>query len=243
MNARFEELAWAPTAQGVFSLRRRRDPSTGRLVYEVKLDDQYLMSSQFTVGEIELARLALAELAGASSDVVVGGLGLGYTACAVLDDSRVRSVLVLDAAGAVIDWHRRKLVPNGERLTADPRTRLVHEDFFAAVAADRLDPAAPGRRFDAVLVDIDHSPTNLLAPHHVAFYTATGLHGLARTLRPGGVFGLWSNDPLDSAFVNRLQAAFAVVSTHVVSFDNPLQGTPATNTVYLARTTSVPARQ
>lgn len=91
MRARFEELAWRETTMGEISLRRRFDPVAKVDVYEVRLDDDFLMSSLFTVAEVELARLGLAELSGGGIDVVVGGLGLGYTARAVLDDRRVRS--------------------------------------------------------------------------------------------------------------------------------------------------------
>ena len=86
MSARFEELAWAPTPMGEISLRRRLEPSLRVDVYEVKLGEEYLMSSLFTVAEIELARLGLAQVPGSDLDVVVGGLGLGYTARAVLTD-------------------------------------------------------------------------------------------------------------------------------------------------------------
>src|SRR5204863_7451620 len=63
MSGRFEELAWQPTPMGELSLRRRRDPVLGADVYEVKLDDDYLMSSMFTAAEVEIAHLALARLA------------------------------------------------------------------------------------------------------------------------------------------------------------------------------------
>lgn len=86
MSARFEEIDWRPTPMGDISLRRRRDPGSGEDVYEVKLGDEFLMSSLFTAGEIALTRLGLAELPGAELDVAVGGLGLGYTAQAALDD-------------------------------------------------------------------------------------------------------------------------------------------------------------
>src|SRR3954466_3518413 len=87
MHPRFAELDWAPTRIGEISLRRRLEPTTNTEVYEVKLGDEYLMSSMFTVAEEDLARLTLAALPpGASLDVAVGGLGLGYTARAALDD-------------------------------------------------------------------------------------------------------------------------------------------------------------
>src|SRR5437870_11552734 len=95
MSLHFEELDYRPTPIGALSLRRRRELSLGVDVFEIKLGDEYLMSSLFTASEIELARLGLAELSGADLDVVVGGLGLGYTAQAVLghETTAVRSEL------------------------------------------------------------------------------------------------------------------------------------------------------
>ena len=235
MSARFAELAWRQTPLGAISLRRRRDPLSGTDVYEVKLDDEFLMSSLFTVAEIELARLGLAGVPGTGLDVLVGGLGLGFTALAVLEDERVRSLVVVEALDEVIGWHRRGLLPFTAGLVADPRVRLVHGDFFARVAGTAgLDPDEPARRFHAILVDIDHSPRHVLHPGHAAFYTPEGLGRLAGHLRPGGVFALWSNDPPDAEFTGALDAVFATAGAHVVSFDNPLQGRRSSNTVYVA---------
>ncbi|WP_328537659.1 spermidine synthase [Streptomyces sp. NBC_00344] len=236
MSARFEEIDWRPTPLGDISLRRRRDPATGDDVYEVKLGDEFLMSSLFTAGEIALTELGLGELSGDGLDVAVGGLGLGYTAKAALDDPRVNSLIVVDALGEVIDWHRRGLVPLGAGLASDPRCRLVHGDFFAMTAdAVGLDPEAPGRRFDAVLLDVDHSPRHVLHPSHAALYTAAGLRALAERLKPEGVFALWSNDPPDDAFSAVLAGVFSGVRAQVVDFVNPLQGGTSANTVYVVR--------
>jgi len=237
MSARFEELAWQQTPMGAISLRRRQDPALHTQVYEVKLDDDFLMSSLFTVAEIELARLGLAPLTGDALDVLVGGLGLGYTARTVLEEPRVRSLVVIEALDEVIGWHRRGLLPFAAALNSDPRCRLVSGDFFAGAASSAgFDPAEPGRRFDAILVDIDHSPSHLLHPDHAGFYTAAGLRHLAEHLWPGGVFGLWSNDPPDRRFTALLAAVFRTARAEVVAFDNPLQHNTSTNTVYLART-------
>lgn len=241
MSVYFEELDFRPTAMGALSLRRRRQLSTGLDVYEIKLGDEFLMSSLFTVAEIALTRLGLAALQRADLDVVVGGLGLGYTAQAVLEDARVRSLVVVDALAEVIEWHEHGLLPLGERLTADRRCRLVHGDFFAmSASADGLDPQTRGRCFDAVLVDIDHSPQNLLHPNHAALYRPEGLRKLAEHLHPGGVFALWSNDPPDHAFTTVLAGVFATSDAHVVTFDNPLQGREASNTVYVGVKASLP---
>jgi spermidine synthase len=240
VSARFQELDWRRTPLGELALRRRWYPSVGRDVYEIKLNDEYLMSSLFTVAEVELGRLALAELpaAGLPSaglDVVVGGLGLGCTAQAVLERADVRSLVVVDALSEVIEWHERGLIPSG--LASDPRCRLVHGDFFAlARPASKLDPIAPEQRFHAIVVDIDHSPRHLLNPANADFYRAQGLRRLGERLHPGGVFALWSNDAPDEAFLGTLAESFSEVRAEIVTFDNPLQERESANTVYLART-------
>jgi spermidine synthase len=231
----FEELSYRKTPFGELILRRRTEPSLGIAVYEVKLGDEFLMSSLFTRSEIALAELGLAGLDGPSLDVVVGGLGLGYTARAVLQSQSVRSLLVVEALPDVIDWHRRGMVPLGAELMSDPRCEFVNGDFFALVDSDSIDSRAPGRRFDAILVDIDHSPTNVLHRDHAAFYERDGLRRLSGHLREGGVFGLWSDDPPDPAFQAELDAVFAHAEAHVVRFRHPLQDREAACTVYVAR--------
>ena len=244
MSVYFEELDFRPTPMGVLSLRRRRSLTSGVDIYEIKLGDEFLMSSAFTVAEIELARLGLATLQRPDLDVVVGGLGLGYTALAVLENPNVRSLIVVDALAEVIEWHRQGLLPLGKPLTGDPRCRFVNGDFFAmSDSADGFDPDAPRRRFDAVLVDIDHSPQNLLHPRHAALYTADGLRRLAEHLNPGGVFALWSNDPPDRAFERVLADAFAISAAHVVTFDSSQGDRDASNTVYVGAKAGLPIQK
>jgi spermidine synthase len=241
MSVNFEELDFRPTPMGLLSLRRRRQPSSGIDIYEIKLGDEFLMSSQFTVAEIELARLGLAALLRTNVDVVVGGLGLGYTALAALENPRVRSLVVVDALAEVIEWHEQGLLPLGKQLTDDRRCRLARGDFFAmSHSAAGFDSDQPGRRFDAVLVDIDHSPRNLLHPRHAALYQPEGLARLASHLQPGGVFALWSNDPPDAAFEHVLASVFATSATHVVTFDNLRGDHDASNTVYVGVKADLP---
>jgi len=238
MTPLFEELDFQQTPLGDISLRRRAEPRLdGTILYEVKLGDEFLMSSLFTEAEIQLARLGLAALQGTDWDIVVGGLGLGYTAAAVLENPAVRSLRVIEVMQPVIDWHRRGLVPLGEKLMADPRCTLVLSDFFkAASASNGFDGSNLGRRFHAVLLDIDHSPSHWLNPGNETFYTAQGLQDLSNKLHPGGVFGLWSNDPPDARFTQLLDTVFETSELHVVTFTNPYSGGESSNTIYLART-------
>lgn len=228
MSSRLEELDWQQTPMGDLTLRRRRDGALGVEIFEVKLGEEYLMSSLFTVAEEELATLGLAAVAGEALEVLVGGLGLGYTAIAALRDPRVATMTVIDTMPAVIDWHQRGLLPVSATLTHDARTRLVRDDFFAVMRAE------PMIRYDAILLDVDHSPRHQLDPSHADLYTVEGLLALERHLTPRGVFALWSDDPPDEAFMARLSAVFADPAAHVVDFDNPLTGGVSSNTVYVA---------
>jgi spermidine synthase len=236
VSKNFEELDYRETPLGELSLRRRRMLSLGGInVYEVKLGEEFLMSSLFHEVEEALAHLGLGELKGESWDVVVGGLGLGYTALAALEHSEVVSLLIVDALQPVIEWHQSGLVPLGVKLTGDPRCRMVQADFFErAQSADGFNPEHPGRKFHAVLLDIDHSPRTLLHPRNARFYEAEGLRALAAHLHPGGVFALWSDDPPDEEFLELLGSAFATVRAHVVTFPNPLTEADSASTVYVA---------
>ncbi len=242
MKPLFEELDFRPTPIGDLILRRRRMAMLDDLiVYEVLLGNGYLMSSLFHEVEEALADLGLAAVVGDKLDVVVGGLGLGYTAVAALRDMRVAELLVVDVMQPVIEWHEKGLVPLGNVLTGDARCRLIHGDFFALAAAPEIgfDAESSGRKFHAVLLDIDHSPRNLLDERNGMFYSADGLQKLAEQLLSGGVFALWSDDPPDEDFMARLREVFAETRAEVVKFPNPLLGKDSASTVYVARNTKL----
>lgn len=235
MSLGFEELDFQETALGELILQKRSAVEVdGREIFEVKLNGEYLMSTLFHDGEVALTNLALGELSGNDWDVVVGGLGLGYTATAALQYPEVARLVVVEALAPVIDWHQRGLVPNGALLTDDARCEYHHADFFALARGDGFDPDTPGHGFDAILLDIDHTPSALLNPNHGDFYTEEGMARLRGFLKPGGVFGLWSNETPDDGFLAILSTVFDRVESHTVEFPNPIQGGTATNGVYVA---------
>lgn len=233
MGSLFEELDWQNTPMGELTLRRRFDPVLDKDVFEAILNDEHLMSSHFTVAELELGRLGLERATGDSLSVLVGGLGLGYTAHAVLASPRVRSLTVIEALDRVAHWHREHLLPLSAEIMTDSRMTVVVDDFFALMRRDQVD-----RVFDAILVDIDHTPHHHLHPEHAPFYTKTGIQSVTRRLNPDGVFALWSDDPPDDDFTAVLAAVFDHVTAEVVSFDNPLTGGRSSNTVYVAQGTA-----
>ncbi|HIJ22629.1 MAG: spermidine synthase [Gammaproteobacteria bacterium] len=240
MTFDFEELDYQETPLGEISLRRRAEPRLGgTIVYEVKLGDEFLMSSLFTESEIQLAKLGLAACEWNELDVVVGGLGLGYTAVAALEVSAVKSLMVIDVMEPVINWHKKGLVPLGKTLIADPRCSLILENFFEiATAESGFDRADPAKLFHAVLLDIDHSPSHWLNSQNRAFYSERGLQKLSDKLYPGGIFALWSNDPPDADFTELLDSVFLSSEFHIISFPNPYMGGESSCTVYVAHKAS-----
>lgn len=232
-----QELGYQKTPLGDLTLRRRREPRLDNLeVFEVKLGEEYLMSSLFTEAEEQLATLGLAPLK-SDLDVVVGGLGLGFTAVEALKNERVSRLLVIDLFQAVIDWHQAGLVPNGKLLTVDPRCELRQGDFFA-LARTGFDVLQPERKFAAVLLDIDHSPEHYLDSGNSSFYSVQGLARVQDQLKPGGTFAVWSNDPVSDDFTGRLRQVFPEAAGHNVEFSNPYTGTTSVNSVYVAQKSS-----
>ncbi len=232
----FEEIDSQASPLGEISLRKRRIPVFGdRDIYEVKLGDEFLMSSMFVDAEEALSTLGLAASKGEKLSVVVGGLGLGYTAVEALKDERISELLVVDALDTVIGWHKDELVPLGKILNADKRNRYVLGSFFdlATDPSRGFDPENAAKKFDAILLDIDHSPTEFLNSANASFYCTENLTLMAEQLKPNGVFAMWSQNLPEAHFEALLKTVFAGVTSHIVAFYNPFQNSESTNSVYV----------
>ncbi|MCZ2722002.1 spermidine synthase [Marinomonas sp. 15G1-11] len=236
MSLLFKEIDSQASSLGEISLRRRRIPALGdRDIYEVKLGDEFLMSSMFVDAEEALSDLGLAAVHGDQLSVAVGGLGLGYTAVAALKDDRISELFVVDALETVIGWHKDELVPLGKILNADTRNHYVLASFFdlATDPETGFDPKNKGKKFDAILLDIDHSPTEFLNAANASFYSTDNLAIMAGHLKSKGVFAMWSQNLPDKNFEALLRTVFTEVTSHIIRFENPFQGTPSTNSVYV----------
>jgi len=238
MSLNYEELDFQETPLGDLMLRRRRLLQLGSCdVYEVKLGESFLMSSLFHEAESQMAKLGLGLLEKEELDVVVGGLGLGYTAVSVLEDMRVASLIVVEYLKGVIEWHQKGLVPLGKTLTGDPRCRLVQGDFFALSrdVTKSFDPEHPVRKHDAIFLDIDHTPTNVLHQANRYFYSEEGLGELMQHLKPDGVFALWADGAPEASFTRHLGKLFEYAESHAIGFDNPVTGGSSESCVYVAQ--------
>jgi len=222
-------LGYETTPLGYLCLRRRELLSRpGIVITEITLDHELLMSSHTTVSERALADEALARHPGHDLSVLVGGLGLGYTAASVLRSVRVQRVQVIELFPAVVGFLREGLVPLSPELLADPRFGVREGDVYATLGEQA------NERWDVVLIDVDHSPEDRLGAGDDSFYTESGLTRAKHHLAPGGILAVWSYAE-SSPFVDALRAAFAVVEVVPVSYLNDLVDEEHTDWLFVAR--------
>jgi spermidine synthase len=224
-----EILDYSESPIGLLCLRRRELLSQpGTVVTEVTVNHEFLMSSLNTLSERELSRRALEFHGGSGLSVLVGGLGLGYTAHEAISSSKVDRVDVVEMLPQVISWLERGLYPLAEGLRDDDSVRVIEDDVFRCLASE------PENRYDAILVDVDHSPDELLDPRNGAFYGADGLRAAREHLTDHGVLAVWSSAGSDE-FVRALESVFAEARAEPVEWVNELIDEEQSDVVFLAR--------
>jgi spermidine synthase len=222
----FEVIDHAESPLGVLILRRRTAPVPG--VIELTLEHQFLMSSAVTLSERELAARAIAMHGGSDLDVLIGGLGLGYTSKAALDSDRVARVEVVELIDGIIGWVASGVISLGKELMADARFHAIQGDVF-----ERLRSSATTTH-DLILIDVDHSPDERLGESSDSFYAHDHLILAARHLNPGGVFAVWSTSE-NPAFEADLRKTFGEVRVEPIEFFNETVGHQETNWLFLAK--------
>jgi spermidine synthase len=175
-----------------------------------------LMNSRLSGSEEALASLACARVrARAQPQILVGGLGMGFTLRAALAAlGPAASVTVAELVPQVIAWARGALAAvHGESL-ADPRVSVFEGDVRELIAGARS-------RYDAILLDVDNGPEGLMLKSNDELYDAHGLGEAHAALRPGGVLAVWSSAP-NAAFTRTLQAVgYGVEETRVWAKGRP----------------------
>ena len=224
-----EILDHADTSIGVVYLGRRQ--LAGEWVYQIHIEHELLMSSVNPFSERELSCLALAYHQGDRPlSVLVGGLGLGYTAQAALQNTQVESLRVAEKMDFIIGWMRDGKLPLSAELAADDRLQIAQTDVYA----DLLGRAQT--TYDLILVDVDHAPDSLLSDASAPFYTIEGQARVAAHLAPGGVLAVWSATPSES-FAEVMKASYADAQCDDIRWhDDENPETPYHNVVFLGRT-------
>jgi spermidine synthase len=182
-------LGRAETPRGEVVLRRRG--SGPGAVEELVVNGAFAMDSTETHSERELGRIA-----SGAPRVLVGGLGLGYTVAAVLEEADragwAVSVDVVELEGDLVRWAHEGRTPTLARVAADPRVRLHAGDVATVLAGRRRGPTGP---WDAILLDVDNGPDFLIHAANDALYAEPALRSAYARLAPGGVLAIWCQAP------------------------------------------------
>lgn len=152
--------------------------------YEIISNGTFLMDTRDGASERLLARSALAGRPG-PVELLLGGLGVGFSLHEALQYATLRRVTVLEVEPAVIEWHRTYLRAVSGAALADPRVEVICSDLLTWLRGTH-------RRFDAVCVDVDNGPEWTVRPDNAALYGERGLELLESALRPGGTLAVWS---------------------------------------------------
>ncbi|HXC49761.1 MAG TPA: hypothetical protein VN634_02645 [Candidatus Limnocylindrales bacterium] len=155
--------------------------------FVVRIGNEVLMSSRLHGSEQAMAARSLdAALRSRRPRVLIGGLGMGYTLRATLDILPANAeVVVAELFECVVEWNRGPLAALTNDALGDRRVRLEVKDVQQVLRS-------PGDGFDAILLDVDNGPDALVTPGNRGIYSPSGLATVARALRPGGTFAVWS---------------------------------------------------
>ena len=191
----WRELGRAKVGDGELVLARRGDE------FAIRLRGAELMNSRQHASEEALATLGCAGLAKvAGARVLIGGLGMGFTARAALDALPPDAeVTIAELVPDVVKWNKEHLGDLAKRPLEDPRVKLRMGDVAGAIA-EKQD------HWHAILLDVDNGPDAFTSPHNAALYGLKGLIAARRALVRGGAFGVWSVEN-DSKMTERMRAA------------------------------------
>jgi spermidine synthase len=219
----YVEVARAESERGEIVLRRRIEEHAADAL-ELRVNGVFVMDTRETTSEIELAAAALA-LVEDPRDVVVAGLGLGYTLHRVLDDHRVEQVKVVELEEALIGWMRDGTIPHGRALLADRRVHIVNADVVVAVAEATS-------TYDLVLLDVDNGPGYLVHEANSALYEVDFLASTKGILNPVGALVVWSANPAPG-LATAMEQVFGNCTEH--RYDVLLQDRREEYFLYLSR--------
>lgn len=185
-----------------------------------------LMNSRVYNSEKVLSQLGCAHISHTDgAQVLVGGLGMGYTLAAALKSVNATStVTVAELIPEVVEWNKGALGECAGYPLNDPRTQIHIGDVRELLGVKQA-------IYDAILLDVDNGPEGLTHSDNNWIYSLDGLKAIFTTLRVNGVLAIWSAGP-DYLFTVRLKNAGFSVDTRTV---RARPGKGSKHTIFLAK--------
>ena len=196
------------TDEGLLNLRQR-----GEADFIITIDNRVLMNSSANMSEMVLAELACESLKNKKNPrVLVGGLGMGFTLKAALDNLTADAeVVVAELNPIMVKWCRGPIAHFSGGAVDDPRVKVVIDDVASVIR----NAAMMGMEncFDAIILDLYDGPHGGAPGRGKYLYGDLAIGLSSSALKADGVFAVWSEDP-DRAFEKRLKAAGFSVKRH-----------------------------
>ena len=187
------DSAAVPGDDGELRLYRRGDEFSIKVVGRGELMNSRVHGSEDALAEQTCARL----VNGIAPQLLIGGLGMGFTLAAALRHLGDRArVVVAELVPAVVAWNRGPLGEAAAYPLEDPRVSVREGDVARVLKLGQ-------QAFDAILLDVDNGPEGLTRRQNDWLYGMNGLNAAYAALRPRGVLAVWSAGP-DPDFVQRL---------------------------------------
>jgi spermidine synthase len=187
--------------EGLLDLRQR-----GETDFLITIDRRVLMNSSANMSEIVLAELACESLKNKKKTrVLVGGLGMGFTLKAAIDNLPADAeIVVVELNPIMVKWCRGPIAHLTGGAVDDPRVKIVIDDVASVIRYTAM--KGKRNRFDAIILDLYEGPYEGNQGRGEYLYGDMALELSSSALKAGGVFAVWSEDP-DKAFEKRLKSA------------------------------------
>jgi spermidine synthase len=182
-------------------------------IYMIRANGLELMNGFAHDSETAFGALA-AELApNDDPNILIAGLGLGYTLAAASEALGPRgTITVAEFSPAVIDWFQRHV-----------RASVLPEMLGNVTIreSDAIAHLKSGTRYDVILLDIDNGPEPLVRTANASLYDRAGLDLLRNALTKGGSVLLWSGFQSKSFEATAREAGFSVTRRVIANGQRP----------------------
>jgi spermidine synthase len=207
--------------RGEVVLRRRS--GAGPDIDELIVNGIFAMDSSETFTEHALAELALAHEG--PHRVLLGGLGLGYTAARLLA-AEVEQLDVVEIEDCLVDWANAGLTPTLAAIARHPKVALHVADIITVLSGQCRGLRGP---WNAIVLDVDNGPDFLIHGSNSALYTSSSLSAAYAQLADGGTLAIWCQGPAP-VLLHRLRAISASAQPH--SYERVRRGRRLSPVIY-----------
>lgn len=173
--------------------------------FVLSVNREVLMSTRVKLSEEVLAQIGL-DHESDGQNILIGGLGLGYTLQEALKICSPEAVILqAELVPEIVEWNRGPLGAKNDHAIDDPRVQIEMGDVTEVIRQYQ-------DHFDAIILDVDNGPSPMVSPTNAVLYEIDGLYAAYQALRPKGRLTVWSADD-DKGFKNRMRDAGFLVST------------------------------